>query len=199
VEVQADPTERRRSPAERRRRIADAALEVLASEGARGLTHRAVDRAAGLPEGSTSNVFRSRLALLEGSLAHHAALDLGAGDPRESGGRLPELSRAEASALVRAGVEAVLQRRKHNVARFELLLESTRREELREQIAKARGEFATRTRQLLTACGCEEPERHTRQLLATLDGVLLADFYGEDHAVTGDELGELIDRFFETC
>ena len=34
---------------DRRRALADAGLEVLADAGARGLTHRAVDRAAGVP------------------------------------------------------------------------------------------------------------------------------------------------------
>lgn len=44
--------------------VTRAAVEVLGLEGAAGLTHRAVDRHAGLPEGSTSNHFRSREALI---------------------------------------------------------------------------------------------------------------------------------------
>ncbi|MFJ2503920.1 TetR/AcrR family transcriptional regulator [Microbacterium sp. AGC62] len=50
----------------RRRTIADAGLTVLAREGSRGLTHRAVDIAAQVPTGTTSNYFRSRDALIEG-------------------------------------------------------------------------------------------------------------------------------------
>ena len=42
---------------DRRELIAEAALEVLEADGGRGLTHRAVDRRAGLPQGSTSNYF----------------------------------------------------------------------------------------------------------------------------------------------
>ncbi|WFR73994.1 TetR family transcriptional regulator [Prescottella defluvii] len=34
--------------------IADAAVTLIAQQGLRALTHRAVDRAAGIPEGSTS-------------------------------------------------------------------------------------------------------------------------------------------------
>ncbi|WP_328463324.1 TetR/AcrR family transcriptional regulator [Streptomyces sp. NBC_00448] len=45
--------------------VADTALTLLAERGMRGLTHRAVDEAAGLPQGSTSNHARTRLALLE--------------------------------------------------------------------------------------------------------------------------------------
>lgn len=50
----------------RRRTIADAGLTVLAREGSRGLTHRAVDAAAQVPTGTTSNYFRSRDALIGG-------------------------------------------------------------------------------------------------------------------------------------
>ncbi|CAM5659075.1 hypothetical protein SAURM35S_09836 [Streptomyces aurantiogriseus] len=45
--------------------VADTALALLAERGMRGLTHRAVDEAAGLPQGSTSNLARTRQALLE--------------------------------------------------------------------------------------------------------------------------------------
>lgn len=51
---------------ERRMQIADAGLTVIGAEGARGLTHRAVDRAAGLPLGTTVNYFPTRDALLAG-------------------------------------------------------------------------------------------------------------------------------------
>lgn len=51
---------------ERRAMLADAGLEVLASQGARGLTFRAVDAEAGVPAGTVSNYFRSRAELLGG-------------------------------------------------------------------------------------------------------------------------------------
>ena len=49
---------------ERRRELADAGISVLATEGMRGLTHRAVDARAGAPTGTASNYFRSRDALV---------------------------------------------------------------------------------------------------------------------------------------
>lgn len=45
---------------ERRAQLADAGIEVLAIEGARGLTHRAVDARADVPRGTTSNYFPRR-------------------------------------------------------------------------------------------------------------------------------------------
>lgn len=49
---------------DRATQLTDAAVRVLADGGSRALTHRAVDAAADLPAGSTSNVFRTRRALV---------------------------------------------------------------------------------------------------------------------------------------
>lgn len=50
----------------RRNALADAGIAVLAREGSRGLTHRAIDKEAGVPTGTTANYFRSRDALITG-------------------------------------------------------------------------------------------------------------------------------------
>ncbi|MEV7727955.1 TetR/AcrR family transcriptional regulator [Streptomyces sp. NPDC087917] len=49
---------------DRRDRLGDAAVSVLAAAGARGLTHRAVDTAADVPPGTAKNYFPTRDALL---------------------------------------------------------------------------------------------------------------------------------------
>ena len=49
---------------DRRDLLRDAAIEVLADAGGRGLTHRAVDAAAGVPPGTAKNYFPTRDALL---------------------------------------------------------------------------------------------------------------------------------------
>lgn len=54
---------------DRRRELTDAGIHVLAREGARGLTHRAVDAAAAAPAGTASNYFRTRAALLDALVA----------------------------------------------------------------------------------------------------------------------------------
>jgi len=63
---------RRATP--RRRQLLDAAVAVLAADGLRGLTHRAVDRAAELPEGSCSAYLRTRSALQQAVAAHVSGL-----------------------------------------------------------------------------------------------------------------------------
>jgi len=59
-------TPRKRDGDERRRELCDAAIRVLAEQGSRGLTHQQVDRAAGVPDGTTSYYYRTRAALLQG-------------------------------------------------------------------------------------------------------------------------------------
>jgi DNA-binding transcriptional regulator YbjK len=51
--------------AERRSALLDAAIEVLAREGARGLTFRKLDDEAAVPPGTASNYFSRRAELLE--------------------------------------------------------------------------------------------------------------------------------------
>lgn len=60
---------------DRRIQLLDAALGVVADKGLKGLTHRAVDAAAGLSEGTTSNYYRSRTALVEAVLERLLQLD----------------------------------------------------------------------------------------------------------------------------
>lgn len=77
---------------DRRTQLLDAALGVVADRGLKGLTHRAVDAAAGLAEGTTSNYYRSRGALVEAVLERLLQLDGAllqdagpAGPPRDVG------------------------------------------------------------------------------------------------------------------
>lgn len=113
----------------RRRAIADAGLTVLAREGSRGLTHRAVDAAAGLPGGTTSNYFRTRDALIAG-LVDRIGERL-APRPEDLERRAAETPGAALFAdYVRDIVRRLSQDRDVTLALFELRLESTRRPEI---------------------------------------------------------------------
>ncbi|HYH76041.1 MAG TPA: TetR family transcriptional regulator [Arthrobacter sp.] len=61
---------------DRRTELMDAALTVVADKGMKGLTHRAVDAEAGLAEGTTSNYYRNRAALVEAVLNRLEQLDV---------------------------------------------------------------------------------------------------------------------------
>ena len=54
--------------AERRTLLADAAVRVLAQQGSRGLTHRAIDAEAKAPRGTASNYFASRDEIIDAIL-----------------------------------------------------------------------------------------------------------------------------------
>ncbi|WP_331766236.1 TetR family transcriptional regulator [Embleya sp. NBC_00896] len=115
---------------ERRAALIDAAIEVLAEQGARGLTFRAVDIEAAVPVGTASNYFSNRDDLLtqagarvyerlqpdEATLARH----------RESS---PD--RETYAMLMRELVGRVSAFRTGYLALLELRLEATRRPELR--------------------------------------------------------------------
>jgi DNA-binding transcriptional regulator YbjK len=109
----------------RRERLGDAAIEILASAGARGLTHRAVDMRAGEPPGTTSRYFRTRDALL--AAAAERVRDLHFADLRAERPDLPTLVQ-----------NALGVNRSRHLAMLELFLESTRRPELRKTLTEIR-------------------------------------------------------------
>ncbi|WP_024794778.1 TetR/AcrR family transcriptional regulator [Tomitella biformata] len=121
---------------ERRARLTDAGLELLADEGARGLTHRGIDKAAGVPAGTTSNYFATRDALVAG-LVERIGERLAPRPEvlRELAGREP--TRELFAAYMRDIVTRLLGNRKVAVALYELRLEATRRPE----IAKVMGDW----------------------------------------------------------
>ena len=114
---------------DRRRLIADAGLAVLAREGARGLTHRAVDLEAGVPTGTTSNYFRSRDALVAG-LVTRIGERLGPTDDDLGTRAAQPVGPALFADYLRDIVRRLTTEREVTLALFELRLESTRRPEV---------------------------------------------------------------------
>jgi DNA-binding transcriptional regulator YbjK len=157
----------------RRREILAAATTVLARQGNRGLTHRAVDREAGLPEGSSSAYYRSRSALL-GALGDFVA-DRLAADVEALGGRLAtcpgdhERAVAEVSKLF----SRWLDQPDLLAARLELTVSATRDAELAERFALWRDDLVGMVDTVLTGAG-KDGGASARTLVAALDGVLLA-------------------------
>ncbi|MEU6179992.1 TetR/AcrR family transcriptional regulator [Streptomyces coeruleorubidus] len=153
--------------------VADTALALLAGRGMRGLTHRAVDEAAGLPQGSTSNLARTRQALLELAvrrLADREARVLALHempDPRAGAGAL-------ADALALATHRALTRHRDLTLARYELALEATRRPELRAYFDATGARFREQLAALVTGMGSTDPARHTLSLVAWADGLMFS-------------------------
>jgi len=119
----------------RRAALVDAAIEVLAREGARGLTFRAVDAEAGVPNGTASNYFANRDDLLNQAGTHihvrlgpaQAALDSMMDAPR---------SRELVFRLMHDLMARMLADRAGYLALLELRLEATRRPALRSALTE---------------------------------------------------------------
>ncbi|HEU4955888.1 MAG TPA: TetR family transcriptional regulator [Gemmatimonadales bacterium] len=119
----------RQNPA-RRAALVDAAIEVLAREGARGLTFRAVDTEAGVPNGTASNYFANRDDLLTqagGRVYERLQPEPGVFASALEGAR----DRAKVTALMHELVGRLSAFRSGYLALLELRLEATRRPELR--------------------------------------------------------------------
>ncbi|KUL30415.1 TetR/AcrR family transcriptional regulator [Streptomyces regalis] len=121
---------------ERRAALVDAGVEVLAREGARGLTFRAVDAEAGVPVGTASNYFTGRDDLLRQIDARlHVRL---APDPEVIAGLL---TRPKDRSLVTAFMHDLMARatrdRTGYLALLEMRLEASRRPELRSSFTKS--------------------------------------------------------------
>ncbi|MFE2750674.1 TetR/AcrR family transcriptional regulator [Actinosynnema sp. NPDC059335] len=119
----------------RRTALVDAAIEVLARDGARGLTFRAVDQEARVPNGTASNYFASRDDLLRQVGEHiHVRLTPDAQRLAETMSRPPDKS------LVVRLLQELLERlqvdRTGYLALLELRLEATRRPELQAALTK---------------------------------------------------------------
>ncbi|MCY1136429.1 TetR family transcriptional regulator [Actinoplanes sp. Pm04-4] len=164
-------------PADRFQLLTDTAIDVLAAGGMRGLTHRAVDRRAALPEGTTSAYFRTRKALIEAVVRRIAELDradLRAGQlPDRAGGDAPALTDVESTA---ASIAAVLDQwmdegRNRTLARYACLLEATHHPEIR-TILSYGDDSRAQSAAMLAAAGARDPRRAGDHLVACIDGLL---------------------------
>lgn len=169
----------------RRALIADAAISTLARDGMRGLTHRAVDRTAGLPEGSASYYFRTRQALLQATverlaeldgrdMAASAALLEQAAAPSPPGHELDAMG-ALAAALVGNWLTSGRERQ---LARYELSLEATRRPVLRQTLVTSGAGIRAYAADRFAAAGVPEPGQRAADFVAFIDGLLFDQIAG---------------------
>ena len=157
---------------ERRTLIADAAIRMLAEAGSRGLTHRAVDRAAGLAEGSTSYYVRTRAELLKAAVDRLAELDSEALAPVGGGSLVSDLAEV---------VQQLLTGERHRLlARYELALESVRRPELREVLGAGTRRVHEAIAQRLAEQDAASARERADAVLALVDGLLFAELTAPD-------------------
>ena len=155
-----------------------------------------------MPQGSTSNYFQTREALLTAALLApgRAGASVGRGDEGARPGRARTSPTARrswsptwcASWLTpdRAGLA---------VARYELFLEARRRPTFQLALDEVRREYLLLVEQLLPTAGCRDPHRHAPQLLALLDGLVLNQLLQPATELPDDGLVDQLERFFASC
>jgi len=164
-------------------------VTVLARDGLRGLTHRAVDAEAGLPDGSTSNCFRSRSALLEAIVARLEELDLAAVTTRSR----PDVTSLPDVAAYLAGTVKLMTSRRHvraTRARLALLLDET----ARPAMDAGHRRFLAMLEVLLTEAGHPDPEPAARAVADLLEGALVHAVSARSRKVDVEQLTGAVER-----
>jgi DNA-binding transcriptional regulator YbjK len=179
---------------ERRTQILDAAIEILADTGIGGVTHRQVDTRAGLPSGTTSNYFRTRLALLEAVTAYVADLHWQ---------RVAVLQALTDQPQSPEGVKALMTRmitdpdegsQRRNIARWELFLEGTRRPELRPALNDIQAAAVKSASLILEAAGFEPSVEQMGELSRLLNGLAFSNTSFTDEQPGTEDPAGFIDR-----
>ncbi|WP_199546466.1 TetR/AcrR family transcriptional regulator [Streptomyces sp. N35] len=180
---------------ERRDQLGNAAIAVLAEAGSRGLTHRAVDAAAGVPQGTTKNYFPTRDALLLASTQR--IIELHAAIPRPA-----PVDRAGLTALLRTLLEHVRgPGRVRVLALLELQRQAVRTPWLAEPLdAFAAADFAYFEQAQRTAGLPVTPRRATTVTLALHAALphLVAEGPATRAAAGLDDLEGFVDGLLET-
>jgi DNA-binding transcriptional regulator YbjK len=163
--------ERTRTP--RMELLLEAALHVVAEHGLRGLTHRAVDREAGLPEGSCSAYLRTRKALVT-ALTSYVATGV-TEDCEELARDLStcHLEDAQAIELVTSFFMRRLDKRERLLARMELSLAAARDPELAVLLASTQQQLVELVESILAARLKDHSGERAATMVASFDGILL--------------------------
>lgn len=166
--------------------ITDAAIDILGTRGSRQLTHRAVDAAAALPPGSTSNYYRTRDALICAVVERLAAREQ-AGWEAVARAAAPQTA-GELTAALAAFVHAATgPLRAITLARFAIFGEAAVRPELQPPLAATAARIRAWSAQWLRAVGSAHPDRDAQLILDQLDGLMLHQLAYADSAFHPEE------------
>ncbi|OSC37224.1 TetR/AcrR family transcriptional regulator [Mycobacterium decipiens] len=174
----------------RRDKLTDVAAELVAMHGLHGLSHRAVDEAAEVPRGTTSNYFRSREALVAATVQRIVDLHFAL---------ITELRAQYAAADRTVSVPDFLgDVVDHALTRFpgrylamlELALECARKPDMRQELDRITDDAMRLTRDAHRVNDCE-PSQDDIELLGTFyNGVLFTSLV-MPHTLGGRSPGEI--------
>ncbi|MBI2697655.1 TetR family transcriptional regulator [Mycobacterium gordonae] len=193
---------RKPNPVERRRELCDAAIQLLADDGAKGLSHLKVDRKSGVPDGTTSFYFRTRSALLLAVAERLAELDLAnlqsvADNARPTGaGRGRRAPSLLSQVVIQSGCEPELSRTR---ARYELTMQAARDPALAATLAHGTEAFTKLHREILVQLmprGTELESAVVDDLsnitLTFINGLLLRFAHGDRIIDSAEQLDKIL-------
>jgi DNA-binding transcriptional regulator YbjK len=175
----------------RRQALTDAAINLLAASGVHGVTHRAVEKEAGLPTGTASNYFRSREALLVAAAErvielHLADMDQAAGHQTAGGANLVEM-------LTESLLAAATTLRHRYLAIFELQLEAVRRPALAAALAGLQEVAVRFTAEYHDQLGLKIAREKVPALIALYGSALFALVSAPAGSVTRSAVEDIVD------
>jgi AcrR family transcriptional regulator len=178
--------------ADRRELLLDAAISVLGERGIHALSHRAVDTAARLPAGSTSNHFRTRDALLNAVVERFAARER-ANWEQTAARFCPTTPQELAGAMVAFAHEATGPQRTLTLARYAILVEAGIHPSLRAQLLATGAGVNAWFIAWLRIAGSTDPSRDAPLIMNHWTGLILHELAVPDPAFDPtDELTALI-------
>lgn len=164
-----------------RQRLVAAAVDQLADEGMRGLTHRRVEQRADVGQGLVKYHFGTLDGLIAAVVTHMADLEITAVIRVSPDQQAAALATGEVPPEVwqaaREAYEAITSRPQLVRARFELYLHAGRHPELQEAIRAGRERFIEATAASLPS---PDPRAGAHMVLALVNGLLLHQLSAPD-------------------
>lgn len=160
--------------ADPRGRLLDAALSIVGSEGLRALTHRRIEDEAGLARGSARYHLGTNDQIIAATLEHAVLRDSRMNEAVLAKVGFEALAGSTTSfpEILAALISAFLENPGAIRARYELLLEATRRPSLEAEAQRWRAQFVSVSELALTAAGQADPHTVAVLLVACIDGLV---------------------------
>ncbi|WP_320670462.1 TetR/AcrR family transcriptional regulator [Patulibacter defluvii] len=151
-------------------------LRLVAEGGLQAVTHRSVERAAGVPHGSVTYYFESREGLLAAMVERLVARcreEVSEIAHRLAVAMAPRDVELDVEPFVDALLAWMDNNREMHLARLEFELAAVRDPQLRARMSEAAEIFWRLCVPLVLAAGSEDPERDGRAMASMVDGLLL--------------------------
>jgi AcrR family transcriptional regulator len=156
----------------RRQHLLDTAIALIGERGIHGLTHRALDAAAGLPAGSSSNHFRTRDALLNAVVERFAERER-ANWEELAAKTCPTTPQELARTLAEFAVLGVGPHRTLTLARYAILVEASIHPSLRDQLRATGSRVNDWATNWVRIAGSPDPLRHAPVIMNHVTGIVL--------------------------